>query len=53
MLVYNNTFKENIRISSFYANYGFKVKLIYIIRDVEIVVKKIVIKIYELKKLYK
>ena len=40
MLIYNSTFKENIKILSFYANYGFKVKPIYTIRDIKIVVKK-------------
>ena len=40
MLVYNNAFKEDIRILLFFANYGFKAKLIYIIRDVKVVVKK-------------
>ena len=46
MLVYNNTFKKDIRILLFFANYDFKVKPIYIIRDVKIVVKKAIIKIY-------
>ena len=46
MLVYNNTFKKDIKILLFFANYGFKVKLTYIIRDVEVVVEKIIIKIY-------
>ena len=40
MLVYNSAFKEDIGILSFFANYSFKVKLIYAMRDVEIVVKK-------------
>ena len=43
MLVYNSAFKKNIKILSFYVNYGFKAKLIYTIRDVEIVVEKVVI----------
>ena len=46
MLVYNSTFKEDIKILLFFANYGFEAKLIYIIRDVEVVVKKIVVKVY-------
>ena len=46
MLIYNSAFKEDIEILSFYANYGFKAKPIYIIRDVKIVVEKIVVKIY-------
>ena len=43
MLAYNSAFKEDIKILSFYVNYGFKAKLIYTIRDVKIVVKKIMI----------
>ena len=39
MLVYNSTFKEDIEILPFFTNYGFKAKLIYIIRNVKIVVK--------------
>ena len=46
MLAYNNTFKENIGILSFFTNYDFKTKLTYIIRNVKVVVKKIVIKVY-------
>ena len=52
MLIYNSTFKEDIKILLFFANYDFKVKLIYIIRDVKVVVKKAIIKIYQFKKLY-
>ena len=44
---------QHIGILSFFTNYGFKVKLIYIIRNVEVVVKKVVIKVYQLKELYK
>ena len=40
LTVYNSTFKEDIGILSFFKNYDFKVKPIYIIRDVEVVVKK-------------
>ena len=40
MLIYNSAFKEDIRILPFFANYDFKAKPIYIIRDVEVVVKK-------------
>ena len=46
MLTYNNTFKKDIRILSFYANYDFEAKPTHIMRDVEVVVKKIVIKVY-------
>ena len=46
MLVYNNTFKKDIKILLFFANYGFEAKPIYIIWDVKIVVKKVIIKIY-------
>ena len=46
MLIYNSTFKKDIRISPFFANYDFKAKPIYIIRDVKIVAEKIVIKVY-------
>ena len=40
ILAYNSVFKEDIKISPFFANYDFKAKLIYIIRNVKIVVKK-------------
>ena len=40
MLAYNNTFKKDIKILSFFANYGFEAKSTYIMRDVKIVVKK-------------
>ena len=53
MLIYNSIFKKDIRMLLFYANYGFKTKPIYTMRDVKIVVEKIIIKVYELKKLYK
>ena len=43
MLTYNSAFKENIKILSFYVNYGFEAKPIYIIRNIKVVVKKIVI----------
>ena len=46
MLAYNSTFKEDIKISPFYANYDFKTKSIYIIRNVEVVVEKTVIKVH-------
>ena len=46
MLTYNNTFKKDIRISPFFANYGFKTKPTYIMRDVEVVVEKVVVKVY-------
>ena len=46
MLIYNNTFKEDIKMLLFFANYGFKAKLTYIMRDVEVVVEKVVVKIY-------
>ena len=46
ILVYNNTFKENIKILSFFTNYDFKIKLIYIIRNIKVVVEKVVIKVY-------
>ena len=52
ILAYNSTFKEDIRMLSFFANYDFKIKLIYIMRDVEVVVEKVVIKVHQLKKLY-
>ena len=39
----NSTFKKDVRILSFFTNYGFKAKLIYIMRDVEVVVEKIVV----------
>ena len=35
MLIYNSAFKEDIKILSFFTNYGFKAKPTYIIRDVE------------------
>ena len=46
MLVYNSTFKEDIKISPFFANYGFKAKPIYIIRNIKVVVEKTIIKVY-------
>ena len=46
MLIYNNTFKEDIRILSFFTNYGFKAKPTYIIRNVKVIVKKIMIKVH-------
>ena len=46
MLVYNSAFKEDIGILSFFANYGFEAKSIYIMRDVEVVVEKVVVKVY-------
>ena len=33
-------------MSPFFTNYGFETKLIHIMRDVEVVVEKVVIKIY-------
>ena len=52
MLAYNNTFKKDIKISPFFTNYGFKTKPTHIIRNVEVVVKKIIIKIHQFKKLH-
>ena len=46
ILIYNSTFKEDIRILLFFTNYDFKAKLIYIIRNVKIVIKKAVIEDY-------
>ena len=46
MLIYNSTFKKDIEMLLFFANYDFKTKPIYIMRDVKVVVKKAVIKIY-------
>ena len=43
MLVYNSTFEEDIKILSFFTNYGFKAKPIYIMRDVEVIIEKIVV----------
>ena len=53
ILVYNNTIKKDIGILPFFTNYGFKTKPIYTIRDVKVVIEKIVVQIYQFKKLYK
>ena len=52
MLIYNSAFKKDIKILSFFANYGFKVKPIYKMRDIKVVVEKVVIKVYQFKELY-
>ena len=46
MLAYYNTFKKDIKISPFFTNYDFKAKLTHIMRDVKVVVEKIIVKVY-------
>ena len=33
-------------MSSFFTNYDFKAKLVYIMRNVEVIVKKVIVKVY-------
>ena len=40
MLIYNSVFKKDIKMLLFFVNYGFKVKLIYVMRDVETIIEK-------------
>ena len=36
----------------FFTNYGFEAKLTHIIRNVEVIVEKIIVKTHQFKKLY-